>query len=505
MENYKKNPTLDAQALEYVVPRGKLGARWLLVWLLFMGFLFTISAYEDVEFYFVLTLLAIFSCVLLLTRLGNPINITLPIWVILGVFLIGYYFKFYWMTWVLQHDAAWPFDPLFLAPASSRSLMFEAYRVTALGFVTFCLTSWLFLGKRKGKVVVEDERSATDDQISRRRIARFSIVIIIGLTILMVITGYAQYLTGVGIMGRDNVVLPFRMAGLIVHSRNVLIPTLYLLIIWLTDKWKLQQIFCIAIGLLIVHGLSQMVLASSRGALVNYLVPVFFLWLLTRRFTTRRLIIMLMILFLIFMLHPIISAYRVQRAVGEPSDIVGALTEALKASGNLVELLENGIVNIISRVIGVDGLLFAIAWGEGELSLENLRYYLFNPEGRSLARIYTQDVVGFGPSVTWHQNAPSLLGAFYLIGGNMGVVLGMSLWVIFWMLLWKGLKRQQWRILPVIQACCLGLLWYASMEGNIDFFFFFQWPMLGASLLLGEILIRTFVWRVSRQSRVIKI
>jgi hypothetical protein len=320
----------------------------------------------------------------------------------------------------------------------------------------------------------------------------------------MVITGYAQYLTGVGIMGRGNVVLPFRMAGLIVHSRNVLIPTLYLLIIWLTDKWKLQQIFCIAIGLLIVHGLSQMVLASSRGALVNYLVPVFFLWLLTRRFTTWRLITMLMILFLISMLHPIISAYRVQRAVGEPSDIVGALTEALKASGNLVELLENGIVNIISRVIGVDGLLFAIAWGEGELSLENLRYYLFNPEGRSLARIYTQDVVGFGPSVTWHQNAPSLLGAFYLIGGNMGVVLGMSLWVIFWMLLWKGLKRQQWRTLPVIQACCLGLLWYASMEGNIDFFFF-QGPMLGASLLLGEILIRTFVWRVSRQSRVIKI
>jgi hypothetical protein len=265
-------------------------------------------------------------------------------------------------------------------------------------------------------------------------------------------------------------------------------PALLILIIWLAEQWQLRKIHSVALALLILHGFIQMLLASSRGALLNMILPLVFLWLLSARFTAGLRNLLLALFFIVAWMHPVLSQYRQLRAAGDIYDIAYAFTESLRASGDIWTNLSRGISSIISRVTGTESLLFAAQMEDVSFTFESIRYYLFNPE-RSLARIYTQDVVGFGPSVMRHLSAPSLLGAFYLIGGDVGVIIGVAGWTLFWIWFWRVIRRVRWQSLPVAQSMILLLIFQLSSEGDID-----ALPLreliYGASLLLCEFLAR---------------
>jgi hypothetical protein len=469
--------------------------RWLLIALFPVGFLLTYTAHSDSAAYILLTFLATVACGLLVKRLRLPLHVTLPIWVILGIFVVGYYIKFYWMTWVLENNMEWPFDMLFFLPARSNTLMLRAYVATSLGFIAFCLTAWVAL--RWGGVwsMKPVPLSFDDSKQIRRRIIRFSPAFLGILGIIMLVTGYAQYITQVGIMGQDNIYLQFRMAGVIVHSRNIVIPTLLLLIVWLADMWQLRRLFYIVLGMLMLHGLTQMVLMSSRGILVNMILPVIFLWFTTDRFKGWRRGLTLGVIIFVLMAYPLFTSYRWLRLEDNPLDIFGALTQAFQDLENPLANLSLRFSSVISRVTGVDSLLFAVQWGKETLSLDTIQYYLFNPE-RTLPKIFTQDVAGFGPWMTSFQAAPSLLGTFYLMGGNTAVILGFVLWVALCELLWIRMMRLKWVTLPLIRAVFPTIILWTTMEGDLNIL-----PrtvlIFGGSLCLCEFFVRKFVFPLS--------
>jgi len=325
-------------------------------------------------------------------------------------------------------------------------------------------------------------------KVIRSKIARLGVPLFSILALVMAITAYVQYATGIAVAGAESVYLPFRLAGLIFYFRSITIPALLVLLIWLTEEYRLLKMHSIAIGLLILHGFIQMLLASSRGALLNMVLPVIFLWLLSARFTAGRRNLLIVLFLIVAWMHPVLSQYRQLRAAGDIYDIAHAFTESIRSSGDIWTNLSRGIISIISRVTGTESLLFAAQMEDVSFTFENIRYYLFNPE-RSLARIYTQDVIGFGPSVMWHLSAPSLLGAFYLIGGDAGVIIGVTVWTLFWIWFWRVLRRLRWRSLPVAQSMILLLIFHFTSEGDID-----ALPLrgliYGASLLLCEFLAR---------------
>ena len=496
--------SIDPLATKHAARKGESGAkwlrgRWLLVWLFPLGYLLTDSAYQDKPNYFWLTLLAAASCAILLTRLGRSPNMASPVWIILGVFAVGYYSKFYWITWVLDTNAEWPFGWLFRSLANSRWLMFRAYEISTWGFVAFCLSGWAVLGWGPRDTPHWDKEQHWDEQetLIRHRITELSIPLLFALAVVVVTTGYAQYATGIAIAGVEAVYLPFRLAGVIVHSRDVTIPALLLLIIWLADGRQLGAMFSVALGMLVLHGLTQMLLLSSRGALLMMLFPLVMLWLLTGRFTARRRNVLLGIFFMAAWLHPVISEYRRLRVVGGAGDVAGAFTEAVGASGEFWSSASKGLTSLIARVVGTDMLLFAAQLGDVSLSFENISYYLFNPT-RSLARIFTQDIAGFGPNTWEHLSAPSLLGTFYLVGGSVGVIIGAALWPVFWQLIWTFLQRLRWRSLPVAKSTVLVLIFSFTSEGTIDGIPF-KGLIYGASLLLCEFLVREFVFPSPRR------
>src|SRR6266516_4745072 len=75
-------------------------ARWLLLLVFPVGLLLTAAVYPNEPGYFWPTVLATVGCALLLSRLDRPADQTLPIWVILMTFMLGYYIKFYWVAQV---------------------------------------------------------------------------------------------------------------------------------------------------------------------------------------------------------------------------------------------------------------------------------------------------------------------------------------------------------------------------------------------------------------------
>jgi hypothetical protein len=440
--------------------------RWSVLALFPLGWLLTWQAYADPFGYAVLTAVSAMACALLLTRLRGPVTPLLPSWIILGVFLVGYYLKFFWMTSALQSGAEWPIDVLFLGPARSSTLMFRVYESTTWGFVTFCVTAWILLGRRDAPVRAR-EASALLASRARQRLTRMCMLLLVLLLPFMLVTGYVQLATGLGIAGAAGVSLPYKLSGVIIHSRAVLIPALLLLLVWVTDQHRLRLLHVVSFAALLVHGLMQMLLLSSRGALIHTALPVLFLWLNTGRFTPRRRVGLLALAIVVAWLHPIISDYRFLRATAS-LNVMHAFSRAAEANGDHWATVTRGAANLVGRVSGSDAFLYAARVEVEKPTLKNVRYYLFNPNDRSLARIYTQDLAGYGRKVLNHLNVPGILGAFYLIGGNVAVVLGIFLWTVFWQVVWAALRRSRLRSFPVAASSLLLVLLMMTSEGDVD-------------------------------------
>lgn len=498
--------------------------RWLLLIVFPLGFLISWPAYDQWSDYLWLTVIAMVACGLLLTRLGRPLVDTLPLWVILSVFLLGYYLKFYWMSWALMTGAPFPV-PGFERLAQSPDLRLRVYQFTTMGFGVFCVAGFAFWRRWEfgARLLSED---ATRLGTSAPIWPRLGTVLLSLLTVVMVGTGYAQYITGVAILGRPMVRLPFRLAGVIFYARTLAVPMLLLLVVWLSMRRRSWVAVVLALLMLMCHGLSQMVLSSSRGSLIDMVIPLVFLPILESGKARREVVLIIAAVATAFavssLLHPVISRYRLVRASGDPRDITGALSQALESPIEPEEPSEpirpyppsyrpggratlpalvmsygaRGVQSILARVVGAEHMLYVVQEPDTPPSQDKLRHYLADSDARPLTLVYTHEVMGI-PRSQPTSGAPSLVGAFYLLGGSIGVCAGVTLWTALWALVWGLGQRLNLCTRPVAQSMLLQMLLRWTSEGDIDTI-----PLRGslllACVLLCEVLVRASVWRGSR-------
>ena len=141
-------------------------ARWLLLLIFVGGYIATFYSFEQVALeYLGLTMLAIFACCLLLLRLKPPLVNKLPIWLILFVFMVAYYLKFYLMVWNPEIMPS-GFLRQFYWMLNSPEILLDTYAAMTYAFVTFCLTSWWLLMYAKTPQI----------QTSKKEIDRKSVV-----------------------------------------------------------------------------------------------------------------------------------------------------------------------------------------------------------------------------------------------------------------------------------------------------------------------------------------
>lgn len=378
-------------------------------------------------------LLATIAFALLLAMLGRPLAQTLPLIVLTGLFLIGYFGKFAACRVLddatLDEFLGWPANRL----VSRADLMADAYHVIALAFIVFCPTAALLIALMpRGLGSTAPPTFEPESGLDQLFAIAFG-----AIGAALAVTAVVQHVFGLGVMGTGNVELPFRMAGVVIHSRNVLLPYLLLVLYFIASRSGATRWAALAVAILFAHGVTQSILMASRGVLLYILMPVGFLMLLSRNVTRKQVIAAAGVFLMVAMAHDAITGLRVHRIEGSRGDIAGGLQHAVK-DYSLVESTGHGIAKIFFRFTGIDGLIISVSLGEIEPSFERVGDLLFNPD-RTFARIFTQDFAGCHASEV-HQLAPGFVGTFYALGGYTGVVIGVILWTSIvarvWVRLW---------------------------------------------------------------------
>ena len=450
--------------------------RWLLLLLFVVGYISTFSRFEScaVE-YLGLTLLSVLACCLLLSVLNRPIRFTLAVWLILFVFAVAYYFKFYLIVCNPEIVESLWFPHLYFV-AESPGILLRAYAITTCTFSIFCFIAWLFLvlTRRMQKSISEIELNH-----------RFILSILVWLIpVLMVLTGCGMYITGIARMGVPGTYLPLRLAGWMFYTRFVLIPALLLLLVWCGDRAGLRKYSNAGIALLLLHGVSELLLRSSRGALLGLFMLLVLLFVCTGRMTKYRLILFIAVIIFTVLVFPVISDYRYIRAADEDISITEALEDSIaqQRGTSLAGTLGKTGWKIVFRITGIDSLLAIQAIDFKPLGLSKL----FDS---STERFYTNSVLRY-PISAEHSSAPSLPGWFYLVNGAYFAVIGVSCFIILTLIFWYMLIRVRLLCQPVAQAMFLYYFVFRVMsEGNLGLL------RLDVYVLIGSIAACEFVVR----------
>ena len=429
-------------------------SRWVLLVLFPVGYLMTAGRLTGSSSeYLALTVASFLGCGVLLSQLGRRLQLTLPFWALLLLFLT-HYGQLYWIGvdpaalhgWWLP-DLEWM--------SEAPEVLLGAFATTTLGFTSFCLTASLLLASLDRNC---RDAADADGGINHQKVFRTTLLI---LLVIVPATSYAMYAGHIAVMGSEATSLPFHLAGLVYYGRLATIPGLILVMLWCADQLRSRPYLIATFAGACIYGVTDMMLRASRGSLAALFLPIGLLFVLTGRMTRRRVWSFIAIGSGIVALWPVMTLYRLSRAAEDPSLAV-SLRQGLDAF-NSSDLTISGVVldalrAVVLRITGAVSLMPAVG-----ASLRPLGPL----SATSVTSFFTTEVMGY-PAEAVHSSAPSLLGWFYLVGGNLLVIAGVfGLTVAVWMM-WRQLRILRLRCLHVDQALVATCILSVSVDGVLD-------------------------------------
>jgi len=452
-------------------------AYWLLLSIFFVGYLLTYSKLSGFWMqYLLLTIVSAFCACVMLTCLNRLLVGRLVVWILFLVWVVTYYIQWYLIACYPEMAGDHYLKPLRWLAYSPEVLM-KTFSTITYGFGAFCLAVWLLVAKMKAHSWYLPRGVIDYNNVCN--------ILLWLIPCLMGVTFIIANVTGINRMGEESVYLPLHLAGLIYYCRVMLIPALLLLLIWCSDEAGLRKYFVAGTILLLIHGISDMLLRSSRGALLLLFIGLFFLLSNTNRMIKNRLYLFIGVIFFTLLAWPIITSYRSVREHGYQSTI----------SHTLYESITNPTIGTISYsdelIDGIKSLFFR--YGAVSLipmsgvELEPLKTQCFST---SVTRVYTVEVMGYPPQ-NIHASGPSFVGWFYLVGGNPFVIIGTFGFTVLVLLFWQMLERLRLYCLPVARS--IFLLWVLLLLGGgpLDSL------ALGIMTLTGSIIGCEYIMRMS--------
>ena len=334
----------------------------------------------------------------------------------------------------------------------------RALELTTLGFALFCMFFCFVRTRYEAVQPVELQRSDVSLIVM---ISAILCVLLLGLTTLLATSTGSLNQAVIGTR------LPFRLAGWLNYLRSAVLPVLMLLVVNCGLSINSRRWTAWGVGLVILLGLSEMLVRTSRAGLFTAVLTLVFMFSVSRRRIAREWIVLFAVLaFVGMLLFPSVSGYRSLRSSGE-SVSIALFSEALlntTESSDLLSVFSQGAASTMARFIGVDSLLFL---GDGFTpiginSLSGVRSVY-----GSIAGFFTYEVLGI-PTDLAHSDAPSLLGWFYMVAGNWGLTIGFGLYLALGWWVWLRIWRSQLLVKPVAQTMFLLLWLQMSSEGTLD-------------------------------------
>ena len=428
--------------------------RWLILLIFLFGYLSTFTHFEALSLeYLVLTIISFLSCCFLLSRLDQPVQNALPFWLIFFIFIIAYYIKFYWIVWNPESSKhLWFLHLQYIS--ESPDILLIGYSTFTYAFAAFCFLGWWLLASKTG---TQAQMKASIDYAGTITNLLWIIPFFMAASFL-VMQRFA-----IGVMGRESSPLPFRLSGWIYYIRIVLIPMLLLLLFWCSDQARKNKYITIVCVLIIIHGLSDILLRSTRGSIFWLAFDLTVLFVISGRISRKRLYLIALLVLFTILIWPIITAYRGIRIDYPDAPIGSALYKLSDMESSFGEMFAQGFQSLFLRVPGIDSLLPIIASNIEPSGITNLFSY-------QIERTFTFDVLGFNISAI-QGCSPSLLGWFYLVGGRYLVIIGTVVFTLSTWYGWQLLPKLKLKTLPIIQTFFIVIIFGIATDAplyNLD-------------------------------------
>jgi hypothetical protein len=396
------------------------------------------------------------ACALLLTRLHRTPRQTLWAWLLLALFLQGFYLKSFLFARNVNSAAYLAENPE-LTWVSIHTIAAGFHYIT-LAFVAFCVAGWVALDPRLAPAPLPPPAGGDGEA------ARLAIRVAVAVTLLSAAAGIVQAQLGIGVMGVESTRLPLRLDTLIIRSRTDVAPVFLYLAVWILDGSRDRRRWSLVLALLGLLALLDGIISTSRGSFVRLGLPVLFLWILTGRLTRRRVLLMGLVLAITILLHPLFSAMRLMR-MQTSLGLWDALATSVSASRDLGDGQSSELAilgNMANRVSGAEGVWFSMDVMPEGIDVARIAESLF---GEPVHVYYTRSVVGI--TLLTDFRAPGVVGAFMLLGGTTGLLVFPALYVAAFSALWNSLAKL--RSAPVALAVSASWFLYITMEGALQY------------------------------------
>ena len=446
-------------------------ARWGLLLIFLAGYLACNRTIGPLDRSFLpFTLLNTAALALLLSRLGDPLRRTLWAWAVLLVLLTGVFAKMFWFT-ARINDAGYVNRTFVGLRWVNRERILEAYPWVTLGFVTFCVATWAALTWSRSL------RPRRRRQVARES-AGVSLHLVVVSFLLYLVLSLVQVSLGYGVLGLANPTIPGRLGTVLTLLRQQIIPAALLLSMWVLDRQK-PQWAKIPMLLIVLAGVTDALVTTSRGALPATAAPILLLWVLTGRVTRQRKMAIIAIGLTALILFPVVSADRQRRRSQTPGE------RALPSAQAIVD----AAFFMLIRPTGVEGIWHGYDH-RGAFSPQRIVRFL---RPRVMTNHYTRTVVRVRAAND--NRAPGLIGALMIMGGSGAVVVMMvaTTFLLQWM--WTLLYRlESWPVALALAGPAIAVF----VSGGLEWLFLAKFAL---QALACEVLYRKLLRRQDGSQR----
>lgn len=458
----------------------RIGLLILLPAFFIIGWFITADFFNQSAWYLFITLIAIFSTILLGINLRRfVIAGALPVLLILCFFLVGYYFKFYWLAEHLKADNMLRVFLFFTPYINERFLeavqpdnLLLAFELTTWGYVAFCFA---VITSIKMRLLPRSPVTINIPEHSVKRIAGFYLGM---ATVALAIVTVVSYKFGINIQGSEPPELPFKMVAFITYLSTVPGMLFFLVFAWSDRRHGLKRYWWsswLAISLVAVI---TSVVMGSRSALIGIMIQVGTLWVVYRGITRRRMVLLLVFFTITALARPMLTVYRV--ALKDPAirseGLIHVASTALQEYREVAGVIQDSgqeiswtdpFMVIAMRIIGIDSVVY-LTKIEPEINIARITRVLIHQEYMDLR--FTREVIGFPDDIVQY-SSPSMVGAFYWLGGTAGMMIGIFVFVVITQWMWAVAYRSKWWVAPVVFLQLIGWTIQGGSEGTFDTLF----------------------------------
>ena len=427
-----------------------------------MGYAITYSRFSYIASdYFIYNLLAISICAVLLSQMKSYEIRYSALWLLLGIFVLVYFVRFYWIVVDPLPVKIMLHTPVYKKMIQDNAL-FEGFRISVISFAVLGLSISLFLFfLRYRKVSVKQTEPVVTGfyWFSAKSLALLLPLIMIALAIV-------SHKYHIGEMGADSGdPLPFRLKGVIFYARFIMIPLLIIWLIYLSGRSGHVFVARLGVVFLMLHGVIDMLLRGSRSSLLlSVLLLVFLVMSGGLKLYRKEKVVAFFVLIAGLFMVPIMTEYRMHRVV-EHLPVMDAILTSFSVTGSeWWATLVRGIEFVLFRMPGIEAVSAMVS-----LDTEPLGMRIFDvlQDKQGVAGYLTHEIY----LITRDANtlsAPSFVGWFYLVAGLPGVVVGSFLVTIVIIFGWEWLGSKYFICSSVARTFFLWVLFTGLTEGTLD-------------------------------------